>query len=293
MQLSSDNNTIEENQLLGLNITTQMTDEIILDTPPDNPRYNILIYYKIKIVGSTNYFLKITNSLSGTVTEWSTTDSLQLISYAGGYDLNEIRTFDIELPPTPVSGNIFVEIHSIKVEPETTIASYGKIRFTNVSLNVGKDPSNIEGENHTFQRILKPSTKIKEKKEVLNGDLKSDIYEGAIYKSDEITLTEFWKRKGITEEKALLRIMGEERLKMYPTPLQVFQGTFYGFFNYLSAITINNILGKFIPIEYYYNCAMNTIDVKLIELKNDDILSDIDYLITFDYGNVVEPTIKG
>ena len=293
LQLSSDNNTIEENQLLGLNITTQMTDEIILDTPPDNPRYNILIYYKIKIVGSTNYFLKITNSLSGTVTEWSTTDSLQLISYAGGYDLNEIRTFDIELPPTPVSGNIFVEIHSIKVEPETTIASYGKIRFTNVSLNVGKDPSNIEGENHTFQRILKPSTKIKEKKEVLNGDLKSDIYEGAIYKSDEITLTEFWKRKGITEEKALLRIMGEERLKMYPTPLQVFQGTFYGFFNYLSAITINNILGKFIPIEYYYNSAMNTIDVKLIELKNDDILSDIDYLITFDYGNVVEPTIKG
>lgn len=293
LQLTSDSNTIEEGQSFSFTVTTEMTEEIVLDTPPDDPRYDININFKIFINGTTNYYLKRTNTVSGTVIEWSTDNILQSTLYPGGYDLNELKTFNIELPPVPVSGSIEIQLYSIEIIPETTVSNYGKIRFDSVSLNVGKDTSNIEGENHTFQRITKPSVKIENKKEVFNGDLKSDIYEGAIYKADETTLTNKWNRKGVVEEKPILQIMGEERMKMYSSPLQVFSGTFFGYIDYLTVLNINNITGKFIPIEYNYDCANNLVDIKAIEMKNTDVLSDIDYKITYDYGDVVEPTIKG
>ena len=34
-------------------------------------------------------------------------------------------------------------------------------------------------------------------------------------------------------------------------------------------------------------------NVELTEVLNTDVLADIDYAVTFDYGNVVEPTITG
>lgn len=291
LKLTSDNNTVEAGQLVGFSITSEMTDEIELSLTPDpEPRYDIEINYKVKITASTDYYLKQSYANG---TEWSDTDDILLnVRYGGGYDLDEVKTFNLELPPIPIDGSIFIEIHSIEIIHDNTVLDYGKIRLINTLLKVGEDNNGIEGENHTFQRSLKPSTKIENKKEVFNGDLKSDIYNGAIYKTNETDLTETWKRKGVTEAKPLLRIMGEERMKMYATPLQVFQGTFFGYFDYLALLNINNITGAFLPIEYIYNCKDNTIEVKLLESKNSDILDDINYLITYDYGNVVEPTIK-
>lgn len=80
---------------------------------------------------------------------------------------------------------------------------------------------------------------------------------------------------------------------MYGKPLQVYSGDVYGYFNYLSLVTINNLTGVFMPTSYNYNALENTTSLKLIEVLNTDILDDVDYQITFDYGNVVEPTIKG
>ena len=47
------------------------------------------------------------------------------------------------------------------------------------------------------------------------------------------------------------------------------------------------------PTTYNYDAASNITSLELIEVLNTDILSDIDYQVTLDYGNVVEPTIKG
>ena len=47
------------------------------------------------------------------------------------------------------------------------------------------------------------------------------------------------------------------------------------------------------PTSYKYNALENTTSLELTEVLNTDILSDVDYELTFDYGNVVEPTIKG
>jgi hypothetical protein len=87
--------------------------------------------------------------------------------------------------------------------------------------------------------------------------------------------------------------MGEERMKMYSKPLQVFSGDVFGYFNYLSLVTINGLTGKFMPTKYQYNALDNTTSLTLIEVLNTDVLADVDHIKTFDYGNVVEPTIKG
>ena len=82
-------------------------------------------------------------------------------------------------------------------------------------------------------------------------------------------------------------------MKMYSKPLQVYSGDVYGYFNYLSIVTINNLTGKFMPTRYNYDAFTNVTSLELTEVLNTDIISDIIYEITFDYGNVVEPTIKG
>lgn len=87
-------------------------------------------------------------------------------------------------------------------------------------------------------------------------------------------------------------------MKMYAKPLRVFSGDVFGYIDYLSVISIDgldNVL--FMPIEYDYNAKTNITKLKLKQILNnqlpDSTFSDIDYQLTLDYGNVVEPTIKG
>jgi hypothetical protein len=201
----------------------------------------------------------------------------------------------IKTPPAPVAGVIKVIIltNNVFVPPGSTPPfTDQQVEYVSIKLEP-TDQSLVEGENHTFQRILKPSSKIKDTKKVFNADNPADIYIGTIYKTDETTPTSVWTRKNANETKAILQIMGEERMKMYSKPLQVYSGDVYGYFNYLSIVTINNLTGKFTPTKYNYNALTNITSLELTEVLNTDILSDIDYEVTFDFGNVVEPTIIG
>ena len=193
----------------------------------------------------------------------------------------------------PITGSVKIEIW----RPKTLFSISGIVDQVLLSKcgfsPAGQELDDIKGENHTFQRTLKPSSKIKDIKTVFNGDNESDTYVGAIYKADEINTTELWTRFGAAETKPLLQIMGEERMKMYSKPLQVYKGDVYGYFNYLSLVTINGLTGKFMPTTYSYDALSNITSLELTEVLNSDILSDIEYIPTPDYGNVVEPTIKG
>ena len=193
----------------------------------------------------------------------------------------------------PINGSVNIEIW----RPKTLFSISGTVDEVLLSKcgfsPAGQELDDIKGENHTFQRTLKPSSKIKDIKTVFNGDNESDTYVGAIYKADEINTTELWTRFGASETKPLLQIMGEERMKMYSKPLQVYKGDVYGYFNYLSLVTINGLTGKFMPTTYSYDALSNITSLELTEVLNSDILSDVEYELTFDYGNVVEPTIKG
>tara|TARA_R110000823_G_scaffold50204_1_gene126048 strand:- start:1479 stop:3320 length:1842 start_codon:yes stop_codon:yes gene_type:complete len=201
----------------------------------------------------------------------------------------------INTPPTPVAGVVKVIIltNNVFVPPgEDPPFTDQQVEYISIKLEPTKQGL-IEGENHTFQRTLKPSSKIKDTKKVFNADNPADIYLGTIYKADQTTPTSVWTRQGASETKPILRIMGEERMKMYAKPLQVYSGDVYGYFNYLSLVTINNLTGKFMPTKYNYNAFTNVTSLELTEVLNSNILSDVLYELTFDYGNVVEPTIKG
>jgi len=237
---------------------------------------------------SSDVVLKITNGVDTKYydgSDWVVAFSKMALQINGN--------FVGEITRTPFLGDISISIPGVNTYPDY-LNETGEV-YVGFSIDIvpaGTDQEK-EGENHTFQRTLKPSSKIKDIKKVFNGDDESDIYVGTIYKADETTTTEFWTRFGAAETKPLLQIMGEERMKMYSKPLQVYKSDVYGYFNYLSLVTINGLTGKFMPTTYSYDALSNITSLELMEVLNTDILSDVDYQLTFDYGNVVEPTIKG
>ena len=211
-------------------------------------------------------------------------------AYPGVSTLNTIRS-----EVYPISGDVSFEVYTNNVfvppgssgtYPDSENVSYTQIRiFPN-------ENDTIEGENHTVQIENNPSSKIKDTIKVFNGDNVRDRYVGTIYKTDEVTTTSSWFRLGITEDKPIIQIMAEEILRINASPAKLFSGDVFGFVSFFSVITINGLTGKFYPLESSYNALKNVTTLKLIEIFTDEI-SDIDYKLTYDYGNVVEPTIIG
>ena len=206
----------------------------------------------------------------------------------------------------PIDGSVSIEIYRPKrLNSQGTLADV--IIYSCNFSPISEELDDIKGENHTFQVNENPSTKIEKVKEVFNGDNPSDSFVGTIYESDQATPTELWIRLKLFYQPApwrtryvpLLQIMGEERMKMYAKPLRVFSGDVFGYIDYLSVISIDGINNTlFMPIEYEYNAQENITKLKLKQILDYDLIplitSDkIDYQLAFDYGNVVEPTIKG
>ena len=259
--------------------------------------------FEVRLVAPTQtYYLKIDTLLSGDFTQdrvfsgtWET--SQNYISYSTYAQTSTILLENrplIEANALPESGQIELRVFT-SGRSQFTPTGFMHIKELNIS-PVSSD-NNIQGENHTFQITDKPSSKIKDVKKVFNGDNPSDIYIGTIYKSDEVTPTETWNRSD-SRQVAILQIMGEEQMKMYGKPLRVFSGDVYGYIDYLSVIAIDGISNTlFMPIEYEYNAQTNITKLKLKQILNnllpDATYSGIDYELTYDYGNVVEPTIVG
>ena len=207
------------------------------------------------------------------------------ISYGRDDEIN------IEANPVPTDGNLRISFFTPTYESLTPTEA-GTINLIEVSVNnLSETPLNLKGEFHTVQRLSKPSTKVEEVKEVATGDNVADVYEGTMYKTDNDTPTQFWNRKGIVETKPLLQIMGEETLRLNQLPCRVFSGDVFGYFKYLSVITINGLNGVFLPIKYNYDTKTNIINAEFKQFYGGE-LEDISYEKTFDYGNTVKPTIK-
>ena len=58
-----------------------------------------------------------------------------------------------------------------------------------------------------------------------------------------------------------------------------------------SIIEINNINGLFMFIEYSYNTDSNITSGKLQQFFKDEV-PDLEYALTFDYGETVKPSIR-
>tara|TARA_R110000764_G_scaffold33974_1_gene76003 strand:- start:159 stop:2069 length:1911 start_codon:yes stop_codon:yes gene_type:complete len=259
----------------------------------------------VKFVGvTTTYYLTLDALIGGsgrTIKEYSSTwetvyNTLRQLSYSNGNTSISETTWIVNSLELPEDGVLeLVVMNSVN----SSNPNSGNVEIRELSLTPLATEDNIDGENHTFQIIDKPSTKIEKTKEIFNGDNPSDVYVGTIYEEDEVTPTELWYRnETFVRLIPLLRIMGEERMTMYAKPLRVFSGDVYGYINYLSVISISGIDGVlFMPIEHDYDALNNTTKLKLKQILNTPLITSvfnkIDYKLTLDYGNVVEPTITG
>lgn len=217
------------------------------------------------------------------------------------FDFGEYRrtvlflNYELVLPPLIADCDVTITIYGPKpyIYTPPLIQRTGISNFTYVQLlNNEIAKSGIVGEFHTVTRSQPPSSITKENQKVFNGDGISSLI-GSIYKEDLIELTTNWTRKDKFENLPLLGISAMDDLRIQSNPIKVFSGSIYGQIPYMSVITIDNITGLFMPIEYDYDYKTNKSQVKLLEFYNTDI-ADIQYTVSPDYGNnTIKPTIKG
>lgn len=178
-----------------------------------------------------------------------------------------------EIWQRPTDERDYAEIYSLYVTP------------------AGSD-NEYDGESHTALRKPANSSNVEDSIEVFNGDMDSDIYVGTMKKLNGQN-TKNWRRQGKTEQKELLEIMVEDRIRLQNKPQKVFSGDVFGYIPSLSFITINNLDGLFYPISYSYDTINNICKFEMNEIFGDELENELDYNKIYDRGNVIKPTIEG
>lgn len=288
--LQSENLNLTIGDTLKIRIKVQKTNLNEYYYDPYNDEFFLPHFVqRFKIVltnGTTTYYIKkIAEDYS-----WDLTDQTIDLQYTESFD------YSVPIPQLPINGDVYIILYQNYVRtysgadpaPEYTNAEVTLVDFINQSTT--NTATGAIGEFHTVQRQKRPSSISTETSTIYNGDSPTVIYEGGIIKNDNTTPTSVWFRRGKTETKTILQIAVEDKLIIQQKPQKLFTGDIYGFMPYLSIINIDNLEGKFFPIEWSFNAMTNTTSVKLLQFFGDD-LTDIEYKYTLDYGNTTKPTI--
>jgi len=243
-----------------------------------------------QIKTSDGYYLN-RNIENGYPEPFWTTDPYSYVTISvGKTNSANISTRDYSLLLPPVPNNCTIDVIICRpialIISETTLAEVKSIQIT---YDVIKKTGQV-GEFHTVTRGTPPSSITKENQKVFNGD-SQNIFVGTIYKNDKFTPTTQWTRKNRFETKPLLLISAEDDLRIQSAPVKLFSGDIYGQIPYLSVISINNVFGLFMFIEYSYDIKENILSGKMMQMYNNE-LGDILYNFSYDYGNnTIKPTI--
>jgi hypothetical protein len=252
--------------------------------------YFVRANFKIILEGDNeSYYLRDDGS-------WQNNDNLITLEYIANSFLKNgeenVFNFEVKTDTAPIEGEIRIELYKPSQPSPVRLEFFINYTACNLAPNINDNLS--EGLTYQFERIINPSSKIAENKEIFNADSVSEGLLGTIFKQNKISQTEVWRRLNeIDFNKTIVQIMGEERMKMYSRPRVVFSGDVFGFFNYLSVFTINNIEGLFMATRYNYDAVNNITSLELTEIIDTNILNDIDFKTLPQYKEVVEPTIKG
>lgn len=230
---------------------------------------------QVVLIGTSTYYL----TGAGT---WQTT---QDIVFGPANDFAE-GTLSVNTQPIPINGNIEIRLIA---DPSLVPPPDSFMTYRSANLRPVVNSTEAIGEIH----IIKQAgvfTYIPEIVNVFNGDASSEQYLGAIYKNDEDTLTSTWSRAGMAESKPFLRIAAEEMLRIHQRPMNVYDGTVSGFFQYLTRFAINDMPGVFLPVQLSYDLQESTINATLSEVSNDELT--IEYELIPDYGSVTKVSIN-
>jgi len=190
----------------------------------------------------------------------------------------------------PSSGVITFRI----LAPSGTVEN---IVYTSISAKAYLDLGIQVGEIHTATQDGAFSY-VPDTIDVFCGDSVSGLYLGAIYESDETTLTTDWKRRGLSESvlsepfeatKPFLRLAVEELQRMYAGPFVKFEGSIFNYFNPLSLFTIDLVEGRFMPVSLRYDLQANICKAVHTRIANTEIA--MDYTLEPDYGETTKVTV--
>ena len=230
--------------------------------------------------GATDYYFSPTAG-------W-TTDSTDLVATIQHNENNVSSLISVQLDELPFDGDLRVALSEAVHTGSNSYQTY----FERISINDAQKANSVKGEVFTFERLNTKSSKIEKTKEVFTGDSSLDVYVGTLYKNDGTTPTETWTRDSVTDSVPILEIMGGETMRMGANTTRLFSGDIYGFFDYTSLVTIDGKSGVYGVTQYSYDTKSNIISVEFRQLFGDE-LTDLSTDKQIDYGNVVEPTIKG
>jgi len=206
-------------------------------------------------------------------------------------DVGDGGTLIVETDPVPSGGNVTFRI----LAPTGTIRD---IIYTSISAGVFIDPGDQIGETHTATQTGN-FTFVPQTINVLNGDSTTTQYMGAMYLSNETTLTSNWYRKYASESlladpfasyKPLIRLAVEETERMHARPYIKFDGTIFGYFNPLSRFVVNLLSGFFMPVKMNYDIQANKTKTTLRRVINEEI--EQDYTLEPDYGSTTKVLVK-
>lgn len=281
-------NYYENDNLIPVTRTSTVTDRlrITIDYLNYDPLYATDMNFVISLTdGSTVWYLQADFSWAITAVEPG------INYYQVRSDVGTGGTITIESNPVPSGGNITFRI----LAPSGTIRD---IVYTEISAGLFNDPGIQVGEIHTATQTGN-YTFVPDTIDVLNGDSETAQYMGAMYETDETTLTSNWYRKYAGESvlaspfatyKPLLRLAVEEKERMHARPYIKFDGTIFGYFNPLSRFVINLLTGYFMPVKMNYDIQANTTQTTLRRIINEEI--EQDYELTPDYGETTKVLVK-
>lgn len=215
--------------------------------------------------------------------DWVNSGSIQYLAYQCTLGTN---FYILSSKPLPTGGDLIVKIYNVQTSSFNKIYEINSLDVVNTTTS----DNGIIGEFHTAQRQNRPSSIATDTSTIYNGDNIGLIYDGAIYKADQTTRTFNWFRNNKNESKPLLEIAVEDSLRLQQNPMKIFSGQVYGYLPYLSVVDIDSISGVFLPIEWDFDSRSNITNIRLLEFFGLE-LNDIDYSLTYDYGNTVKPTI--
>lgn len=197
---------------------------------------------------------------------------------------------DFELPET-LNSNAYIKISLFPVIyfPDNTRFT-GRVGLAEIydfkisAISTGED---IVSETHNVINNADYTYSPKEF-EVDNGDSSFYGYEGTLFKSDTVTPTDLWRKKGTVPFYSFLEITTKDLMWMHSRPMRIYEGTVYGYFDYFSIFSITHLNGKFMVTSADYDFKSNKTKVVMMEIDHTPV--PVTYHV--DYTNR-EPDLGG
>lgn len=246
---------------------------------------------KVTLIGDsgTVYYL----NKSG---EWTLSDTLYNIfiyrNIAGFIDREVTQTTTITSNGVPEDGTMNVQIYRPQLSSATDNGTYTVVRSVNIT-GIGND---VKGESWTARRLQKQSTVVDETTELAVGDNESEIYIGGIEDVNGDNTLRWSKADGIIidplKQYPILNWLARDRMTISSGNATMFKGGIYGYLDYLGDLSINNVTGVFMTVEWKYDTAQNRIEATHERIFNNDIYSEVTVDFQLEAENVVRPAIE-